>query len=76
MAKRRTTVVADEEDLAVLAHEARTRGISLGRALGEAVARRADELRQERRPQLATFHADASIAELADQEEPAASSYR
>jgi hypothetical protein len=74
--ERRTTVVAREEDLAVLEHDARERGISLGRVLGEAVALRADELRRGRRPRLATFRADASIAELADDEDPAARPFR
>jgi hypothetical protein len=73
MAERRTTVVAREEDLETLAHEARARGISLGRMLGEIAGERAAELRQSRRPRLATFRADASIAE---DERPAARPFR
>jgi hypothetical protein len=73
---RRTTVVANDEDLAVLAHEARRRGISLGRILGEAVAKEAEELRRNRRPRLATFRAEVSIAEAAEQEQPAARDFR
>jgi hypothetical protein len=73
---RRTTVGADEHDLAVLADEARRRGISLGRMLGEAVAKEARELRRSKRPQVATFHADASIAVDAEREEPAARPFR
>jgi hypothetical protein len=58
MKERRTTVVARDEDLALLAHE------------------RADELRQNRRPRLATFRADTSIAVAAEQEQPAARDFR
>jgi hypothetical protein len=76
MVERRTTVVAREEDLALLAHEARARGLSLGRMLGKVVAERADELRQDRRPNLATFRADVSIAVAAEQEQPAARDFR
>jgi hypothetical protein len=73
---RRTTVTAREEDLAVLAHEAQIRGTSLGKMIGEAVAMRADQLRQDRRPRVGTFEAKASIAKLAEREEPAARSFR
>ena len=76
MAERRTTVVAREEDLATLSHEARTRGLSLGRMLGEVVAERAEELRRNRRPSLATFRADASIARAAELEKPEARPFR
>jgi hypothetical protein len=76
MSERRTTVVARDEDLTILAHEARSRGLSLGRMLGEVVAKRADELRQVRRPRLATFHADTSIAKAAAEEQPAARPFR
>jgi hypothetical protein len=76
MKERRTTVVARDEDLALLAHEARNRGLSLGRMLGAVVAERADELRQSRRPRLATFRANTSIAAVAEQENPAARDYR
>ena len=69
-------MVARDEDLALLTHEARSRGVSLGRMLGAIVAERADELRQNRRPCLATFRADTSIAVAADQEQPAARNYR
>jgi hypothetical protein len=76
MAERRTTVVAREEDLATLSHEARTRGLSLGRMLGELVAERAEELKRSRRPRLATFRADASIAKAAEEEGPEARPFR
>jgi hypothetical protein len=76
MAVRRTTVVAQEEDLATLAHEARSRGLSLGRMLGEVVAEHAGELRHGRRPRLATFRADVSIARAAEEEQPQARPFR
>lgn len=73
---RRTTVVADEQDLAVLAHEARLRGISLGHMLGQAVANEAEQLRQSRRPRLGTFRAQVSIAAVAERDQPAAREFR
>ncbi|MGI8608549.1 MAG: hypothetical protein ACR2MY_04875 [Candidatus Dormibacteria bacterium] len=76
MSDRRTTVVAPAEDLDVLAHEARARGMSLGRVLGELVSESAKALRQERRPRLATFRSDVSIADASDQGDPAARPYR
>jgi hypothetical protein len=76
MAVRRTTVVARDEDLATIAHEARSRGLSLGRMLGEVVAERAEELRHDRRPRLATFRADVSIAKAAEDESPQARPFR
>ena len=76
MKERRTTVVARDADLALLAHEARQRGLSLGRMLGAVLAEHADELRQSRRPRLATFRADTSIAVAAEQEQPAARDFR
>ena len=76
MKERRTTVVARDEDLTLLALEARERGLSLGRMLGAVVAERADELRQNRRPRLATFRADMSIAIAADEAQPAARDFR
>ncbi len=76
MANRRTTVVAREEDLATLAHEARVRGLSLGRMLGEVVADRAEELREAHRPRLGTFSVDTSIALSAEHENPAMRPYR
>jgi hypothetical protein len=76
MATRRTTVVAREEDLATLAREARDRGLSLGRMLGEVVAIRAEELRRDRRPRLGTFRSDTSIAKLAEDARPAARAFR
>ncbi|HWW91052.1 MAG TPA: hypothetical protein VNY35_09765 [Solirubrobacteraceae bacterium] len=76
MAERRTTVVAREEDLATLSHEAHARGLSLGRMLGEVLADRAEDLRRARRPRLATFRADVSIAKAAGEERPEARPFR
>lgn len=76
MTVRRTTVVARDEDLATIAHEARSRGLSLGRMLGEVVAERAEELRHDRRPRLATFRADVSIAKAAEEDKPQARPFR
>ncbi|MGI8608544.1 MAG: hypothetical protein ACR2MY_04850 [Candidatus Dormibacteria bacterium] len=68
--------MAPAEDLDVLAHEARARGMSLGRVFGELVSESARALRQSRRPRLATFRAEVSIADASDQEDPAARPYR
>jgi hypothetical protein len=76
MAERRTTIVARDEDLALLQREARDRGLSLGRMLGEVVARRADELRQDRRPRLGTFSSKQSITDAPAQENPATRPFR
>lgn len=75
---QRATVSAEEGDLAVLAEEARRRGTSLARLLGEAVAREAQRLRAGRTPRVGTFSADASIAiAMADDPDgPAATAYR
>ena len=45
---RRTTVTAEADDLALLADEARRRGISLSAVLREAVAEKAEEVRRAR----------------------------
>jgi hypothetical protein len=76
MPDKRTTVVAREEDLATLSDEARTRGLSLGRMLGEVVAQRAEELRQDKRPRLGTFRVETSIAAAAREEGPETSPFR
>jgi hypothetical protein len=76
MAEHRTTVVAREEDLATLSHEARARELSLGRMLGEVLAERAEDLRRARRPPLATFRADMSIAKTAGEERLEARPFR
>jgi len=71
-------VAAQDDDLAVIATDARLRGISLSRALGELVAERAAQLRQRRRPRVGIFSADVSIAALMESEPdaPAAQPFR
>jgi len=60
MATRRTTLAADSDDLAVLEHEARRRGLSLARVLRELVEREADRLRAGARPRLGVVHGDGT----------------
>ncbi len=71
-------MAAQDDDLAVIANDARLRGISLSRALGELVASRAEELRRQRRPRVAMFSVDFSIADAMDREDenPAAQPFR
>jgi hypothetical protein len=75
---RRTTVAADDDDIAVLAGDARCRGTSLARLLGEAVAEKADRIRRVSRPSGGIFAADIGIAAAmyADHDGPAATSFR
>lgn len=73
---RRTTVVAEDDDLALLAREARERGTSLGRLLGRLVAEEAAQLRRDRRPRVAMFHVEGDIAEAMERENPAARPFR
>ena len=54
-------MTAQEDDLAVIATDARLRGIALSRALGELVAERAAQLRQRRRPRLGTFRSGSTV---------------
>jgi len=66
---RRTTVAADAEDLLVLAGEARRRGVSLSKVLGEAVSEKADEIRRTRRPRAGLFRGGGrSVADRLDKE--------
>lgn len=76
MSRRRTTVTADADDLAVLQAEARRRGVPLARILGEAVASKADELRAERRPRFALGHGDRDLAAVSVEDEDAPASRR
>lgn len=63
---RRTTLTAETDDLAVLAGEARRRGVSLSHVLREAVAEKAEFVRNRRRPRYPLFHGEevSGIAEL------------
>ena len=76
MSLRRTTVVAEDDDLALLAREARERRVSLGRLLGQLVAERAERLREDRQPRVATFRTDVGIAALMENEDPAGRPFR
>lgn len=72
MATRRTTLAADQDDLALLESEARRRNVSLAQVLRELVAREADELRRTRRPRFGvarTAEGAASVA-AADEQAP------
>lgn len=60
MTIRRTTVAAESDDLAVLEHEARRRGVSLARVLREAVEREADRPRARARPRLGVVRGDGT----------------
>lgn len=75
---RRATVAAEDNDLAVLAEEAKRRGLSLARLLGEAIAEKAERLRAARRPRVGIFRADISIAEVsaAEADAPASTDFR
>ena len=54
-------MTAQEDDLAVIATDARLRGIALSRAIGELVSERAAQLRQRRRPRLGTFRSGSTM---------------
>lgn len=75
---RRAIVAAEDDDLAVLAEEARRRGLSLARLLREAVAEKAERLRAARRPRVGIFRVDVSIAEVsaAEADAPANADFR
>ena len=69
--KRRTTVSAEADDLAVLEDEARRRGLSLAVVLREAVATKASEVRNTRpRPRFGLFSSGdgRSIADLMEED--------
>jgi len=74
---RRTTVSAEADDLAVLEHEARRRGVSLAQVLRELVAKKAGELRRARRPRFGIVELETidgvSISEMSwrDEDSPA-----
>lgn len=78
MPPKRTTVTADEADLAVLAGEARRRGVTLATLLREAVAHEAGRLRHTIRPRFGIVHGDgtATAQIAADEQAPARRPYR
>lgn len=69
MAIRRTTVAAEHDDLAVLEHEARKRGVSLTQVLREAVEREAQRLRDDAAPRFGLVRGAGNAAQaIADDE--------
>jgi hypothetical protein len=60
---QRTTVAANEEDLETLRAEARLRGVSLAHLAGEILARKAAELRRERRPRLGIGRSGGGVSQ-------------
>lgn len=73
MATRRTTLAADEHDLAVLQGEARRRGVSLAALLRETVAEQASRIRGNARPRFGIVRGDgtATAQIAADEHRPA-----
>jgi len=72
MARQRTTVAADADDLAVLREEANRRGVPLTVVLGEAVGQAADRLRKARPPRFGVGRSSvgAARASAAHPDEP------
>ncbi|MGI8696802.1 MAG: ribbon-helix-helix protein, CopG family [Mycobacteriales bacterium] len=60
MAIRRTTLAADEDDLAVLRGEARRRGVSLAAVLREAVVQQASNIRRNSKPRFGVVRGDGT----------------
>ncbi len=77
---RRTTLSAEADDLAVLASEARRRGVSLAQVLREIVAHAADERRTARpKPHLGiarSRHPNPAQLSVDDEDSPAATPFR
>lgn len=71
MAVRRTTVAAEQDDLAVLEHEARKRGIPLAHVLREAVEREAQRLRGNARPRFGIVRGDGTATRTIAEDEHA-----
>jgi hypothetical protein len=57
---RRTTVAAEDGDLAVLEKEAKRRGVSLSYVLREAVANQADKIRGQTKPRFGIVNGDGT----------------
>jgi hypothetical protein len=69
MAIRRTTVAAEHDDLAVLEHEARKRGVTLTQVLREAVQHEAQQLRDDAAPRFGIVRGDGDATRaIADDE--------
>jgi hypothetical protein len=77
--KQRTTITAEADDLEVLRAEARRLDVSLNELLSAAVADKAAEIQQSRRPRLGLGRSGgANLAEqsVADEEAPGAGGIR
>ena len=77
--KRRTTLTTEADDLETLRAEAGRLGVSLNAILSEIVARRASEIRSERRPRLGVGRSgrgDLSHRSAEDEEAPARTPWR
>jgi hypothetical protein len=69
MAIRRTTVSAEHDDLAILEHEARKRGVTLTQVLREAVEHEAQRLRDDAAPRFGIVRGDGNATRaIADDE--------
>jgi hypothetical protein len=75
---RRTTLAADDADLAVLVGEARRRGVSLAQILRDLVAAEAERVRARRRPRFGIAHSGGRSPGAAhlDEDEPARNAFR
>ena len=76
---RRTTLAAEDADLAVLEAEARRRGVSLAQVLREVVAGEADRLRERRRPRFGIVNSGGSgvaQASVDDEDSPVSTPWR
>ncbi len=78
MRSQRTTLVADASDLVVLKEEARRRGISLAKLLGEVVGREAAAIRSSLRPRVGVVDRRTDIARAMEEDldGPARSEFR
>lgn len=68
---KRTTLSADEDDLALLEAEARRREVSLALVLRELVAKEADALRRQRRPRFGIGRSGVGAAQASARDEHA-----
>jgi len=71
VAIRRTTVAAENDDLAVLENEARRRGVALAQVLREAVAREAGRLRRNAAPRFGIVRGDGTATDAIARDEHA-----
>jgi hypothetical protein len=76
MTIRRTTVAAEEQDLAVLKGEARRRGVSLARVLREAVSQEADRVRRCTSPRFGIVRGDGTATQTIARNEHAPAARR